>query len=69
MYILADDDTTDNVTVLRGEDPPLTRYVIIGFDDVQKAKTRWDSEDWKRSAPILITTRKDARSQLKLQRN
>jgi uncharacterized protein (DUF1330 family) len=38
---------TDTITVLRAADPPLTRYVIIGFDDVQQAKTWWNSEDWK----------------------
>ncbi|HEY1543543.1 MAG TPA: DUF1330 domain-containing protein [Xanthobacteraceae bacterium] len=38
---------TDTVTVLRGENPPLTRYVIIGFDSVQQAKGWWDSDDWK----------------------
>ncbi len=38
---------TDSVTVLRAEEPPLTRYVIIGFDSVQQAKEWYDSADWK----------------------
>jgi uncharacterized protein (DUF1330 family) len=38
---------TDTVTVLRAAEPPLTRYVIIGFDSVQQAKDWYDSEDWK----------------------
>ena len=38
---------TDTVAVLRAADPPLTRYVIIAFDDVQQAKTWWNSDDWK----------------------
>jgi uncharacterized protein (DUF1330 family) len=38
---------TDTVTVLRAGDPPLTRYVIIAFDDVKQAQTWWSSEDWK----------------------
>jgi uncharacterized protein (DUF1330 family) len=38
---------TDTVTVLRPGDPPLTRYVIIAFDDVQQAKTWWNSDEWK----------------------
>src|SRR4051794_30380169 len=38
---------TDTVTVLRPGDPPLTRYVIIAFDDVQQAQTWWNSDEWK----------------------
>jgi uncharacterized protein (DUF1330 family) len=38
---------TDTVTVLRAADPPLTRYVIIAFDDVQQANSWWSSDDWK----------------------
>jgi uncharacterized protein (DUF1330 family) len=38
---------TDKLTVLRAADPPLTRYVLIRFDDVQQAKDWWGSEDWK----------------------
>ena len=38
---------TDTVTVLRAADPPLTRYVIIAFDDVKQAQTWWNSDDWK----------------------
>jgi len=38
---------TDTVTVLRSADPPLTRYVIIAFDDVKQSQTWWNSEEWK----------------------
>ena len=38
---------TDTVTVLRAADPPLTRYVIIAFDDQKQAQTWWSSDDWK----------------------
>lgn len=38
---------TDTVTVLRPADPPLTRYVIIAFDDQKQAQTWWNSDDWK----------------------
>ena len=38
---------TDTVTVLRAADPPLTRYVIIAFDDAQKAQAWWNSDEWK----------------------
>lgn len=38
---------TDSVTVLRAADPPLTRYVIIAFDDQKQAQTWWSSDDWK----------------------
>ena len=38
---------TDTVTELRAADPPLTRYVIIAFDDVKQAQTWWNSDDWK----------------------
>ena len=38
---------TDTVNVLRAADPPLTRYVIIAFDDVKQAQTWWNSDDWK----------------------
>lgn len=38
---------TDTVTVLRAADPPLTRYVIIAFDDVKQAQAWWNSDDWK----------------------
>ena len=38
---------TDSVKVLRAADPPLTRYVIIAFDDQKQAETWWNSDDWK----------------------
>src|SRR5690242_10720901 len=38
---------SDDVAVLRVEDPPLTRYVIIGFDNVERAKAWWASDQWK----------------------
>lgn len=38
---------TDSVTVLRAADPPLTRYVIIAFDDQKQAQAWWSSDDWK----------------------
>jgi uncharacterized protein (DUF1330 family) len=38
---------TDTVTVLRPEDPPLKRYVIIGFDGVDGAKAWWNAPEWK----------------------
>ena len=38
---------TDTVTVLRPADPPLTRYVIIAFDDVKQSQVWWNSEEWK----------------------
>jgi uncharacterized protein (DUF1330 family) len=38
---------TDTVVPLRAADPPLTRYVVIAFDDVPQAKAWWDSDDWK----------------------
>jgi uncharacterized protein (DUF1330 family) len=38
---------TDNITVLRAGDPPLKRYVIIGFDNIEQAKAWYNSEDWK----------------------
>jgi uncharacterized protein (DUF1330 family) len=44
---------TDTVTVLRPENPPLTRYVIIGFDNVQQAKDWYNSEDWRPVATYL----------------
>ena len=38
---------TTDITVLRAADPPLKRYVVIGFDNVQKAKAWYASEDMK----------------------
>jgi uncharacterized protein (DUF1330 family) len=38
---------TDKITVLRAADPPLKRYVIIAFDNVQQAQTWYSSEDMK----------------------
>ena len=38
---------TDSVTVLRPEDPPLKRYVVIGFDSVDQAKAWWNAAEWK----------------------
>ncbi|MFO1158506.1 MAG: DUF1330 domain-containing protein [Reyranellaceae bacterium] len=38
---------TDTVTTLRSADSPITRYVIIAFDDVKQAQTWWNSDDWK----------------------
>jgi uncharacterized protein (DUF1330 family) len=38
---------TDTVTVLRPEDPPLKRYVIIGFDSMDQAKVWWNAPEWK----------------------
>ncbi len=38
---------TDEMTVLRAADPPLKRYIIIGFDNVQKAKDWYGSNEMK----------------------
>jgi uncharacterized protein (DUF1330 family) len=38
---------TNEITVLRAAEPQLKRYVIIAFDDVQKAKSWYGSEDMK----------------------
>jgi|tagenome__1003787_1003787.scaffolds.fasta_scaffold20877207_2 uncharacterized protein (DUF1330 family) len=38
---------TDNITPLRAAEPPIKRYVIIGFDNAQKAKDWYNSADMK----------------------
>ena len=38
---------TNEITVLRAADPPIKRYVLIGFDSVQQAKSWYASEDMK----------------------
>jgi uncharacterized protein (DUF1330 family) len=38
---------TNDITVLRAADPPLKRYVVIGFDSVQQAKAWYDAADMK----------------------
>ena len=38
---------TNDITVLRAADPPIKRYVLIGFDSVQQAKSWYASEDMK----------------------
>jgi uncharacterized protein (DUF1330 family) len=38
---------TNDITVLRAGDPPLKRYVIIGFDGVQQAKAWYGADDMK----------------------
>jgi|SRR5271166_2872877 len=38
---------TDKITPLRAAEPAIKRYVIIGFDNAQKAKEWYDSADMK----------------------
>jgi uncharacterized protein (DUF1330 family) len=38
---------TTEITTLRAADPPIKRYVIIGFDNVQQAKAWYGSDDMK----------------------
>jgi uncharacterized protein (DUF1330 family) len=38
---------TNDITALRAGDPPLKRYVIIGFDGVQQAKAWYGADDMK----------------------
>ena len=38
---------TDNITVLRPGEPPIKRYIVIGFDNAQKAKDWYNSQDMK----------------------
>jgi uncharacterized protein (DUF1330 family) len=38
---------TNDITVLRAADPPLKRYIVIGFDSAQQAKAWYASEDMK----------------------
>jgi len=38
---------TDKVTPLRAAEPPIKRYVIIGFDSAQQAKAWYESNDMK----------------------
>jgi uncharacterized protein (DUF1330 family) len=33
--------------VLRPGDPPIKRYIVIGFDNAQKAKDWYNSQDMK----------------------
>ena len=38
---------TNEITVLRAADPPLKRFVLIGFDTAQHAKDWYHSDDMK----------------------
>ena len=38
---------TTDITVLRAGDPPLKRYVIIGFDNAEQAKAWYNGDDMK----------------------
>lgn len=38
---------TNEITVLRAADPPLKRYVLIGFDNAQQAKDWYNSTEMK----------------------
>ena len=38
---------TNDITVLRPADPPLKRYVLIGFDSAQQAKDWYNSSEIK----------------------
>ena len=38
---------TNNITELRAADPPIKRWILIGFDNVQQAKSWYASEDMK----------------------
>ena len=49
---------TDTITVLRAADPPLTRYVIIGFDDVQQARRGGIQKTGSRSGVTWISIRR-----------
>ena len=53
----------------RPGDPPLTRYVIIAFDDVQQAQTWWNSEEWEPSERTWISIPKAVPSRFKRCRN